>query len=392
MNIPQLTRSILDNDLYKATMQQAAISQYDGLEVEYELTMRKKRDLPQGFIRELRRQIKLMANLAMTDEEYTWMKTSPSLSFLKRSYIDFLRGYRYNPAEVTVQERKSKIKLKIKGPWYRTILWEVPLLALKSELYFVMKGEKPNMELFWRKLEEKNRMLVAAGCMFTDFGTRRRFSFDIHDKVVEYFAKNAPKNFMGTSNMYLAMKHGVRPIGTHAHEWFMAHAAMFGTRSANKMGLDAWMKEYGGRLGHALTDTFTTDAFLETFDYLFARQFDGVRQDSGDPFAFGEKIIAHYRSLNIDPASKMIIFSDSLDAEKAVALQKAFGGRIKVAFGIGTNFTNDVGVEPLNMVIKLRYCWIHGRRVEVVKLSDDVGKHHGSKTAVRHTQYEIGIN
>ena len=393
MHIPQLTRSILDNDLYKFTMQQGAVSQYDGLDVGYELTIRKHRDFPKDFAKELRRQVALMANLALTDEEYHWLCTNKSLSFFKRSYIDFLRGFKYNPQEVTMKQRGKKIRLTVeKGAWYRTKLWEVSLLSLTSDLYFRMTGQKADMDIFRRNLEAKCRALVEAGCLFTDFGTRRRYSFDIHDKVVAYFAKHAPKNFMGTSNLYLAMKHGVRPIGTHAHEWFMAHAAMFGTRSANKMALEAWMKEYGGRLGHALTDTFTTDAFLETFDYLFARQFDGVRQDSGDPFAFGEKIIAHYLSLNIDPTSKTIIFSDNLDAQKAIALQKAFAGRIKVAFGIGTNFTNDVGVEPLNMVIKLRYCWIHGRRVEVVKLSDDIGKHHGSKTAVKHAQYELGIN
>jgi nicotinate phosphoribosyltransferase len=304
-----------------------------------------------------------------------------------------LRGFQFDSNEVVELgvDHVGGLKIKIRGPWYRTIYWEVPLLALISELYFRMSGQTADRCFFNERLAEKVTMLSNADCRFVDFGTRRRFSFAVQDKVVERLAQLCPGHFMGTSNVYLAMKHNLRPIGTHAHEWFMAHAAMFGPVMATRIALQSWSREFNGRLGTALTDTFTTDAFLRDFDHSYARQFDGVRQDSGDPFAIGWKLIIHYRTLGIDPKSKLVIFSDGLDAERAIQLQRTFGEHCKVSFGIGTNLTNDVGVSPLNIVIKMSKCKVNGRWLDAVKLSDSHGKHHGPAEAIALVKAQLGL-
>jgi nicotinate phosphoribosyltransferase len=384
-------RGILDDDIYKFFMQQAAVAKYDNLDVEYDFTDRGQNKYHPRMAEVLRKQVDLMANFITPEWGIEGMR---KMGFFKRSYLDFLRGYQFNPNEVTIKQSRGKLSIKIKGPWYRTILWEVPLLAMVSEINNLLYGREPKEDIFWNNLEQKMNTLVEADAPYADFGTRRRFNFMVHDAIVTVMKECCP-NFVGTSNVHLALKHGIKAIGTHAHEWFMAHQALYGTRSANWEALDAWSKVYGGRLGTALTDTFTTDAFLKVFGPRLARLFDGVRHDSGDPFEFGEKMIKHYEGLGIEPKSKLIIFSDGLDANLAKRLADHFRGRIKISFGIGTFLTNDCGHEALRIVIKLsRVKFEHQGDedfVNVVKLSDNPGKHHGPKKEIEHTQYELGI-
>jgi len=219
---------------------------------------------------------------------------------------------------------------------------------------------------------------------YADFGTRRRFSQDSHQALISDLLNEENSTLIGTSNVDLARKFNIKPIGTLAHEWFMFHAVLHGYQMANPAGIDAWVNVYHGDLGIALTDTFTTELFLSTFDTLYAKLFDGVRQDSGDPILFVDKIIRHYEKHHIDPSSKTIVFSDSLDIDKAVAIHEYCKGKIKDSYGIGTNLTNDVGVIPLNIVIKLSKCRTTADKEwhNTIKLSDDRGKHTGDKEEI----------
>jgi nicotinate phosphoribosyltransferase len=383
--------SILDNDLYKFTMMQGAWRQYRNLVVEYTFTNRGQTPFPKNFGAALRWQIKQVANLRLTDKEYTWLKTSENTQFFRPEFIELLRTFKLRAKDVTVRQRGNKVTLSIKGPWFRTILWEVPLLALISELYFQMTGQKADEDTFTSRLETKTRKLVAAGAKFAEFGTRRRFSQAIQERVVAYFAKNAKSSFIGTSNMYLAMKYDIKPIGTQAHEWFMAHQAMFGTVLANQKGLESWLDEYDGDLGIALSDTFTTDVFFKTFTKALADAYDGLRWDSGDADEFTLKAKAFYDSINIDSQTKSIVYSDSLNDDRAIELLETFNEMFIIAFGIGTYFTNDVGVKPLNIVIKLFRCWVDGELREVVKLSDTPGKNNGTQEAIAQTLQDLDL-
>jgi len=269
----------------------------------------------------------------------------------------------------------------MEGPWYRTILWEVPLMALISELWYQLRGvgvSEDDEALIEQRTREKIELYRQHGLKIAEFGTRRRFSFAVHDRVVKALRHYGGEAFSGTSNVLLAMRHGVKPIGTHAHEWFMFHGARFGFKMANSLALEHWVDVYRGDLGIALTDTFTTRAFFESFDKKFAKLFDGVRHDSGDPIEFADATIAHYQRLGINPLSKTIIFSDALTPEKVERIRAFCQGRIGMAFGIGTNFTNDIGVAPMNMVIKMVEARPEGQGwLPVVKLSDVPTKNTG---------------
>jgi len=385
-----MIESILDNDLYKFTMQHAVIKNFPRAKVRYEFINRGKTKFPEGFAEELRRQVYKMQDLRITTEEKAFLE---DLYFLEPTYIDFLTGYQYNPGEVGIVQNGSELNLSIEGFWYRTILWEVPLMAMISELYYKMTGEEtyPETQIIdiARKKATKFKML---GVHFADFGTRRRYSYKNQDLVVQALKNYGSKNFYGSSNVYMAYKYNLKPIGTHAHEWFMFHAAKYGCKIANKISLENWIKTYRGDLGIALSDTFTTEVFFTSFDTKFAKLFDGVRHDSGDPLEFADKTIAHYEKLRIDPTSKTIVFSDGLNPEKVEAIEHHCRGRIKTSYGIGTNFTNDVGVEPLNIVIKIMAAKPEGQDyVPTVKLSDVPGKHTGNPETVALVKKVLGL-
>ncbi|GGW52442.1 nicotinate phosphoribosyltransferase [Vreelandella hamiltonii] len=371
--------SLLDNDFYKITMQNAVIKRFPYAHARYAFINRGEHAFPEGFGEALRGEVDRMVALCLTEEEKRYLETT--CPYLDPTYLDFLAGFRYDPREVTIEQQGGELSVVIEGPWYRTILWEVPLMALISELWYRLRGVVVSEEdeaLIEQRTREKIELYRQHGLKIAEFGTRRRFSFAVHDRVVEALRHYGGEAFSGTSNVLLAKRHGVKPIGTHAHEWFMFHGARFGFKMANSLALEHWVDVYRGDLGIALTDTFTTRAFFESFDKKFAKLFDGVRHDSGDPIEFADATIAHYRRLGIDPLSKTIIFSDALTPEKVERIRAFCQGRIGMAFGIGTNFTNDIGVAPMNMVIKMVEARPEGQGwLPVVKLSDVPTKNTG---------------
>jgi nicotinate phosphoribosyltransferase len=322
-----------------------------------------------------------MAALQLTKEEKEWLaQTCP---YLDPVYLDFLQGYRYDPGEVWVEQTDNEVNVFIEGYWYRTILWEVPLLCLISENFYRMQNlPRDKDEEVIQKTKQKIEAYGELGVTIAEFGTRRRFSFEVHDLVVRTL-KQWGRTFVGTSNVHLARVHGTRPIGTHAHEWFMFHAAKYGFKMANTLALEHWVDVYRGDLGIALSDTFTTDEFYEIFDKKFAKLFDGVRHDSGDPVAFAQKTIDHYVSMGIDPLSKTIIFSDALNYDKVKAIASYCKGKIGTSFGIGTNFTNDVGQPPMNIVLKMTEALPETEPwTPVIKLSDEPAKYSGDPKSI----------
>lgn len=373
----QIINSILDNDLYKFTMGNAVFKLFPRTKVKYKFTDRNNLSYPDGFDKKIKDQLNLMRGLSLTHSEKSFL-TEKCGEYLPPTYIDFLEGFRYDPTEVVVElDSDNKLNISIEGYWYRTILWEVVLMALISELYFIETNQKVDLDRF--NLSDMNKVdsLVSHNSYFADFGTRRRYSYDNQERIVRLFKEGGGHNFVGTSNVYLSYLYNITPMGTHAHEWFMAHAAIYGYKLANKSSLDNWVSVYEGNLGIALSDTFTTDVFLNTFNTKYAKLFDGVRHDSGDPFKFVDKIVSHYKKLKIDPISKVIIFSDGLDYELANKIKEYCVSKIKSSFGIGTHFTNDVGVKPLNIVIKMSQLLVGSDWVDCVKLSDNPIKHSG---------------
>ncbi len=370
--------SLLDNDLYKFTMQQAVLELYPDIEVEYRFTNRRPSDtFTQAFFDRLHEEIQRMRELELSLEELHWVeRTCP---FFKPQYLGYLRSYRYDPDEVLLSLNDGHLDLRLIGPWHRTILWEVPLMALISETCFEVDRPEWNDDGQSELARSKAQRLAEADCRWAEFGTRRRRSYRAQETVLEQHRDFKP-NFVGTSNMHFAHRFGLKPIGTMAHDWIMALSVLEGLRHANRHALKAWHQVYRGSLGIALTDTFGTDAFFEDFDAVLTRQFDGVRHDSGDPFAFLEKTLKHYQSLQVPASTKTIIFTDGLNVDKAIQLREMCADRIRSSFGIGTHFTNDYAGSPaLNIVLKL---WsING--FPVVKLSDDEGKAQGDADAIR---------
>lgn len=377
-----MIKSILDNDFYKFTMQKAAVNLFPRALVRYEFINRGKTIFPDGFDALLREQIEKMRNLKLTKEEKDFLISR--CYFLDPAYIDFLAGYRYDPSEVNITQQDGKLSVSIEGYWYRTILWEVPLLALISELYFHETNPPILSENQIRtNAEEKMSFYDSLGIKVSDFGTRRRYSYENHDIVIQELIKHKGTSFVGTSNVHFAHKYSISPIGTQAHEWFMFHAAKYGFKMATMFALEHWIDIYRGDLGIALSDTFTTNLFFRFFDTKFAKLFDGVRHDSGDPLVFATKAIEHYKKLGIDPTTKTIVFSDALTPEKVAEIKDFCSGKIRISFGIGTNFTNDVGVTPLNIVIKLSAAKPEGQDwIQTIKLSDVDGKHTGDQRMI----------
>jgi len=383
--------SMLDNDFYKFTMQQGVIRLFPGAKARYQFINRGKHSFPPGFAQALRNAIDALAGLQLSREEKHFLQiTCPYLDPL---YLDFLEGYRYNPEEVHITQHNDQLEVHIEGLWYRTILWEVPVMSLICELYYNLKGidRISNDEVTQRTLE-KIEHYHNLGVTVAEFGTRRRHSYQVHRLVVQALKQYGQGSFVGTSNVHMAMLNQAKPIGTHAHEWFMFHAARYGFKMANALGLEHWVQVYRGDLGIALSDTYTTEVFFKQFDKMFSKLFDGVRHDSGDALMFADKVITHYQRLGIDPESKTIIFSDALNYEKVARIAAHCQGRIGMSFGIGTNLTNDAGPEPMNIVVKMTQAHPqHGEWTEVIKLSDEHGKYTGSPEMINLAKTIMGI-
>jgi nicotinate phosphoribosyltransferase len=384
-------QSILDNDFYKFTMQQGVLKLFPRAKARYRFINRGNHSFPDGFAEALRQSVDAMASLRLSKDEKNWLcKTCP---YLDPVYLDFLDGYCYDPSEVKIIQTGNQVEVIVEGFWYRTILWEVPLLSLVSEnFYSLQQMQRESDEQVVLKTKNKIEAYGQLGVTVAEFGTRRRHSFHVHEMVVGTLKKFG-KTFVGTSNVHLAHLNGTKPIGTHAHEWFMFHAAKYGFKMANSLALENWVNVYRGDLGIALSDTFTTNEFYEVFDKKFTKLFDGVRHDSGDPLEFADKTIHHYKSMGIDALTKTIIFSDALNLEKVKVIAAHCKGRIGVSFGIGTNFTNDVGLKPMNIVIKMTEALPESEPwTPVVKLSDVPGKHSGDMHTIELAKRVLSIN
>lgn len=375
-----IIQDFLDNDLYKFTTMNAIQKKFPHAEVVYKFINRRKTDFPSGFADALRKEVDAMKDICLSSAGENFVRKR--CYYFDPVFVDLLKGYRYHPAEVLINQKGGDLEVEIAGLWYRTVLWEVPLMAIISELFFRLTGQKPDD--YTERTVLKAKEFAATGAELSEFGTRRRFSFDVQNQVIEIFKEHAGKYLNGTSNVYLAMKHNLTPIGTHPHEWFMYHGAHFGYRMANAIALENWVDVYQGNLGIALTDTYTTGNFFHSFNTKYTKLFDGVRWDSGDPLAFTEQTLKHYTAARIDPRSKTIVYSDSLDLDKVKEIRKFVNNRIHDVYGIGTYLTNDVGVQPLNMVIKLFAAKPYGFKdfIPTVKLSDVEGKHTGDPKEV----------
>ena len=388
-----IIKSILDTDLYKLTTSYAYSKLFPRAYGEFEFVDRDDRDYPEGFDQLLRQELEEMTRLSLSDEEEQFLRRK--LPYLPPIYIDFLKGLRFNPAEVSITMEGCKLRIRTSGLLYRVTLWETPILALVSELFFRMTGHSPDIDYMEKAVREKARRLKEHQITFSLFGMRRRYSADVEDRITELLKKHSGDNFFGTSNVYFAVKHQINVSGTHPHEWVQFHGAIYGYKMANYMAMENWISTYDGDLGTALTDTYTTGVFMQNFSKKHAQLFTSLRQDSGDPLAFVDMAIRRYEELRVNPKLKYIVFSDSLDVEKAIQIKHYCGDRITATFGIGTNLTNDVGngIKGLNIVMKLFRCKMieKDRWNECIKLSDVAGKHTGSVEEIQLAQRVLGI-
>lgn len=388
----QIIRHFTDDDLYKFTMCCAVIENYPRTQVRYRFIDRDNTVYPPGFADELLRQIALLENVVITDEEIAFMRRR--CRYIPTWFYRFLKGFRYDRRWVHVsQDAKGHLSVEFEGCWSDTIMLEVKVLAIISELYYIMTGRTGRLDYgaSYEKSYRKAQRLIAAGCMFSDFGTRRRASFDAQDTVVRAMKQcsdvmGGPGGFIGTSNVYFAMKYDLTPIGTMAHEFVCAIAGMYGPQMANYLAMKTWANTYRGALGTFLYDTYGWRIFSLNFSEDYANLFKGLRIDSGDNRTQLDLIIDKYRSLNIDPRTKQIVFSNGLDVDTAIELQRYAAGKCQPSFGIGTHFTNDFpGVKPMNIVIKLLAVKITESwpfYLETCKLSEDHGKYTGDPATV----------
>lgn len=379
-----IIKSLLDNDLYTFTVGQVAFKLFPTARVKYKFINRSKTKFPDNFVEELKHQLQLMQNLRLQNSEYAYMNSLGHFSF---AYLKFLSEYRYNPEQLTISNVDGNLEVEFEGLWIDMIMWEVPFLALVSELYYKLAGKYKEYDWFG-KIAEKVANLSNNNCKWMEFGTRRRFDFDAQDEVVS-LSVGVP-GFLGTSNVYLAMKYKVPCMGTMSHQGPMAMQALYGARNANKQWRKHWIDCYKNKLLTFLPDTFTTDVFLRDFDRDEALLWN-LRQDSGDPNVFVDKILNFYKSNNIDPLTKTVILSDSLNDKSFIEYTNKYRKQINIAGGIGTFFTNDCGHAPVSMVIKLTAADFGKGMIPVVKLSDTEGKHTGELSVIKRTKEELNI-
>lgn len=392
----QIITHFTDDDLYKFTMCCAVIDNFPRARVRYAFTDRDGTVYPEGFAERLTEQVALLEKLVITEEEIDFMKQS--CPYIPHWFYNYLKGYRFNHEWVRArQDDEGHLQVDFEGSWAETILLEVKVLAIISEQYYRMTGQARELDYaaYYRKTWHKAERLLEAGCVFSDFGTRRRASFEAEDTAVRALkdcnaaAKRAGR-FVGTSNVYLAMKHDLTPVGTMAHELIAAIGGMYGPQMANHIAMNSWRQTFRGALGTYLYDTFGWEIFSLNFSEDFANLFKGLRVDSGDNREQLRKIVGKYRSLGIDPRTKQVVFSNALDTDQAIEIQRYAREYCQPSFGIGTHFTNDFeGVKPLNIVIKLTAAKITEAWPfynETCKLSEDDGKHTGKPEVIARFQ------
>ena len=385
-------KTILDTDLYKFTTSYAYIKLFPYAMGTFTFIDRDDTEYTEGFLEALKSEIHNLSMVQLTSEELEYMASH--CRFLPRVYWEWLSSFRFDPDKIEVGlDEHRHLQMRVTDYLYKVTLYEVPLLAIVSEIRNQFLNRIPDKETLLLRLADKVKLSNDHQMPFSEFGTRRRFSFDVQKLVVAYLKENA-RYCTGTSTCYLAMKYDMRPMGTHPHEWFMFHGAQFGYKHANYMALENWVNVYDGDLGTALSDTYTSDSFLSNFSRKQAKLFDGVRCDSGDEIEFIDRLIDRYKELGIDPTTKTIIFSNALDFGKALQIFEYCKGKIRCSFGIGTNLTNDTGFPPANIVMKLSRCKMNVNQEwrECVKLSDDMGKHVGSTTEVGACLHELRLS
>lgn len=371
-----IVRSATDDDFYKLTMGQAIHHSYAAADTEWALRVRSDEDLS-PYIGEIREEIDKLQDLASSQDMLRHLRSIP---YLKPDYVDYLENFRLKPRYVKVGKANGQLEIRARGPWVGVSPFEIKILAIVSEIRNRRVYPDLSLEQVRESLYKKFDWLRAnatpeelAAFKVADFGTRRRISFKAQEEVVKTMIRDFPGVFVGTSNVHLARELDIKAIGTNAHEWYQAHQQL-GPRliDSQKAALDGWVKEYRGEVGVCLTDVITQDAFLRDFDSYYAKLFDGCRHDSGNPLLWGDRLIAHYESMRIDPMTKTLVFSDGLNlGNRALEILRHFRGRINVSFGIGTDLTNGVeGVKPLSIVMKMVTC----QGQPVAKISDQPGK------------------
>lgn len=386
-----IIRTILDTDLYKFTTSYAYIKLFPYAIGTFSFKDRDGTEYSDEFVERLRTEISQLSHVALTEKELEYM--IKNCRFLPRVYWEWLSSFRFQPEKIEIRlDENRQLHIEVNDYLYKATLYEVPLLAIVSEIKNQSSGNVANLEDILYKLSEKTELSNKHQLLFSEFGTRRRFSFDVQNQVIGHLKRTA-HYCIGTSNCHFAMKYGMKPMGTHPHEWFMFHGAQFGYKHANYMALENWVNVYDGDLGIALSDTYTSAIFLSNLSRKQAKLFDGVRCDSGDEFRFIDQLTARYKELGIDPTTKTIVFSNALDFGKALDIQEYCRGKIRCSFGIGTNLTNDTGFKPSNIVMKLSQCKMNMNQEwrECVKLSDDIGKHIGSPEEVRACLYDLRL-
>ena len=375
--MPTVIDSLLDTDLYKFTMWQAMLHRFPQTQAEYRFHSRRPAAYPLAELQhEVERELDHLCSLRFTADELRWLG---ALRFIKGDFVDFLRIFQFQRDFITVARQGDELEIVARGPQVHVMAFEIFVLAIVNELYFRRFDAAAAQAEGRRRLTAKIARLRDFERepprrhpfeMF-DFGLRRRFSADWQREVVDRFRRELPQFFKGTSNVRLARELGLVPIGTMAHEYLQSFQALgVRLRDSQKAALESWVQEYRGDLGIALTDVIGMDAFLADFDLYFAKLFDGLRHDSGDPVVWGEKALAHYERLRIDAHTKRLVFSDGLDIDTALALYRHFADRTQLGFGIGTHLTNDMGLKTLHIVMKLTH--VNGQ--PVAKLSDSPGK------------------
>ena len=383
--------TLLDTDLYKFTTSYAYIKLFPYAIGTFSFKDRDNTVYNEAFLAAVKEEIVRLSEIALRQEELEYMVKN--CRFLPQLYWEWLSSFRFDPEKIDVSlDSDGHLHIEITDYMYKATLYEVPILAIVSETKNQFYGHKADLDLVIARLDEKIELSNEHKLAFSEFGTRRRFSFDVQNAVIGRLKEKA-QYCTGTSNCYYAMKYRMKMMGTHPHEWFMFHGAQFGYKHANYLALENWVQVYDGDLGTALSDTYTFDAFLSNFSRKQAKLFDGVRSDSGNEFEFIDRMTARYRELGIDTTTKTIIFSNALDFQKAIAIQDYCKGKIRCAFGIGTNLTNDTGYTPMNIVMKLTQCKMNANQQwrECVKLSDDIGKHIGSDKELNACLYELRI-
>jgi nicotinate phosphoribosyltransferase len=370
--------NLLETDLYKFTMWQTMLHRHPQTQAEYTFVCRNEPAYPLAdLLADVNEQLDHLCSLSFQPDELAYLK---GLRFIKSDFVDFLRIFRFQREFISARANGTKLEIVATGPQVHVMAFEIFVLAIVNELYFRRFDQAAAQVEGRRRLQAKIEQLRAFEGSeparinpfeFFDFGVRRRFAGEWQREVVGTLKAQVPQFFKGTSNVRLARDLGLVPIGTMAHEYLQTYQALgVRLRDHQKAALEDWVQEYRGDLGVALTDVVGMDAFLADFDLYFAKLFDGLRHDSGDPFVWGEKALDHYAKLRIDPHTKRLVFSDGLDIERAIALYRHFADRTQLGFGIGTNLSNDVGLKPLNIVMKLTHC--NGQ--PVAKLSDSPGK------------------